>query len=90
MSGSRHIPLRTCTGCGQRAPQRDLVRFVSAAGGGLRLDPERRLPGRGAYLHPTPSCCAAFAQRKPPLRSLRRSVDRRLRAALIEQLCDPS
>jgi predicted RNA-binding protein YlxR (DUF448 family) len=78
--------MRSCVGCGQRAPQRDLVRFVGTESGGLRLDEERRQPGRGAYLHDRDSCASAFVARKPPLRSLRRSVDRPRREALIARL----
>ena len=48
---SEHVPIRTCVGCGARAPQAALVRFVAA-----RRPPRRRSrvverPGRGAYLH---------------------------------------
>lgn len=39
-------PVRTCTGCGRRAPQRELLRFAAVAG---RLTAGRALPGRGAY-----------------------------------------
>jgi len=72
-------PIRTCVGCGERALQRELVRLVAAADG-LTLDPPgRRAPGRGAYLHAAPACWAAFARRRGPVRSLRRtpSVDER-------------
>ena len=80
-----HAPIRSCTGCGVRAPKAQLLRFV-AAKSGLEIDVARRLPGRGAYLHADDSCWQAFVARKPPLRSLRRSVDRNLRAALVEEL----
>jgi predicted RNA-binding protein YlxR (DUF448 family) len=80
-----HIPIRSCAGCGARAPRPVLVRFV-AGEAGLCLDPTGTRPGRGAYLHASDSCCAAFVARKGPLRSLRRSVDRTQRAALVEQL----
>jgi uncharacterized protein len=39
-------PVRTCAGCGRKAPQRELVRFV-ARGGALEASPKG--PGRGAY-----------------------------------------
>jgi len=66
-------PIRTCVGCGERAPQRTLVRVVAAADG-LALDtPRRRAPGRGAYLHAAPPCWTAFARRRGPVRSLRRT-----------------
>ena len=74
-------PIRTCVGCGERAPQRTLVRLVATADG-LALDPpDRRAPGRGAYLHAAPACWTAFTRRRGPVRSLRRtpSVDDRVR-----------
>jgi predicted RNA-binding protein YlxR (DUF448 family) len=39
-------PIRTCVGCGRKAPQAELVRFV-ARGGELREG--RHEPGRGVY-----------------------------------------
>ena len=58
-------------GCRKRAPAYELLRFVAVAGeagpagGRARLmpDPARRLPGRGAHLHPDPTCLA-LAQRR--------------------------
>lgn len=87
MTKHHHRPVRSCVGCGQRAAQADLLRFV-AADGNLKSDADRRLPGRGAYLHPKSACWEAFVARKPLIKSLRRSVDRTARAAFIEQLRD--
>jgi len=78
-------PTRTCVGCGSRAPQRGLRRFVAGAAG-LHLDGARRAPGRGAYLHVSPACWLAFARRRGPLRSLRRSPAPAERAALVAAL----
>jgi predicted RNA-binding protein YlxR (DUF448 family) len=39
-------PERTCSGCGRKAPQTELLRFGAVDG---RLVPGRRLPGRGVY-----------------------------------------
>lgn len=82
-------PIRKCVGCGQRALQRDLLRMAMGPDG-LALDPpRRRAPGRGAYLHEQPACWSAFARRRGPVRSLRRtpSVEERTRlvAALAAQ-----
>jgi predicted RNA-binding protein YlxR (DUF448 family) len=86
MSATRHIPVRSCVGCGRRVAQSDLVRFVATASGDLRPDAGPRQPGRGAYIHPVDACQTAFVSRKPPLRSLRRSVDRARREALVAAL----
>lgn len=82
-----HTPTRFCVGCGQRAAQADLLRFV-AGPAGLALDRHRCAAGRGAYLHPDEQCWKGFAARKAPLRSLRRSIDRAQRMAFVQQLRD--
>lgn len=73
-------------GCGSTAPQGGLLRVVHTADGGLQLDPLRRAGGRGGYLHRSRDCWNRFAKRKGPLRSLRASVDRPARAALVAAL----
>ena len=64
------IPVRTCVGCRERAPVTDLLRVV-ARDGVLVPDPRRRLPGRGASLHPTPECLHAAERRRAFPRALR-------------------
>jgi uncharacterized protein len=39
-------PVRTCAGCGRKAPQAELLRFAAVNG---ILQQGRALPGRGAY-----------------------------------------
>ena len=46
----RHIPQRTCVGCGQVQPKRQLVRVVRTASGKVEVDPTGKKSGRGAYL----------------------------------------
>jgi predicted RNA-binding protein YlxR (DUF448 family) len=78
-------PIRTCVGCGARAPQGDLVRFVAIAGV-LAVDERRRLPGRGGYLHRQPTCWTALVRRRGAVRSLRATPSRAAREALLETL----
>jgi uncharacterized protein len=66
-------PIRTCVGCGRKAPQGTLVRYV-APHGVLQPDPERRKPGRGAYTCPRPACFERAAGRRAFARTLRRNV----------------
>ena len=78
-------PIRTCVGCGVRAPKDALLRMV-AAPDGLSLDAARRAPGRGAYLHRAPTCWEAFVRRRGPVRSLRRAPSRLERERLVATL----
>jgi len=71
LDGGRVAPVRTCVGCGQRAAKPDLVRVV-AAGDEIIPDVAARLPGRGAYLHPSLACLERAQRRKAFPRALRR------------------
>ena len=63
-------PIRTCVGCGERAPKDELQRFVRRSES-LQLDPRRLATGRGGYLHPRLDCLRRFTRTKGPVRALR-------------------
>jgi predicted RNA-binding protein YlxR (DUF448 family) len=63
-------PERTCIGCRTRAPVTELVRVV-ADPPGITIDDRRRLPGRGAWVHPLPACIEAATRRKAWARALK-------------------
>lgn len=74
MSTASHKRLRTCLGCNERDVQAAMVR-IAGRGGVLTLDPERRIAGRGGYLHRASDCLAKFVRSKVrEFRSLRRSI----------------
>ena len=62
--------MRTCVGCKERAVKSSLIRLV-AVGDVIQPDPRARLPGRGAYLHPSPACLELARRRKAFPRALR-------------------
>jgi uncharacterized protein len=64
-------PIRTCAGCGRKAPQTELLRFV-ARNGTLLHAPKG--PGRGAYTCPRLACFERAAARRAFNRSLRQTV----------------
>lgn len=51
----KHIPQRTCVGCRQTLPKRNLIRIVHSDQG-VQIDQSGKLAGRGAYLHNQRSC----------------------------------
>ena len=51
----KHVPQRTCVGCRQVLAKRELIRLVRTLEG-VKIDPSRKLAGRGAYLHDQKSC----------------------------------
>ena len=66
-----HSPVRSCAGCGRKAPQADLVRFVDRGG---TLSPGRREPGRGVYTCRRLACFERAAGQRAFSRVLRRPV----------------
>ncbi|CAB4884281.1 MAG: DUF448 domain-containing protein [Actinobacteria bacterium] len=63
-------PVRTCIGCRQRAEPAELLRVVIAEGS-LVADARRRLPGRGAWIHPVAACVEAATRKRAWGRALR-------------------
>jgi predicted RNA-binding protein YlxR (DUF448 family) len=70
-------PIRTCAGCGRKAPQGELQRFTAADG---VLTPGHRA-GRGVYTCKRLSCFERAASRRAFNRTLRQTV--RVDPALI-------
>lgn len=66
----REGPVRTCVGCRSRADRAGLLRVV-VADGVLVVDPGRRLPGRGASVHPDLACVDLADKRRAFVRALR-------------------
>src|SRR5450631_4011390 len=68
---------RTCVGCRRRDFRSALLRVVVDRNdtgehvAGVVVDPQLRLPGRGAWLHPTPECLDLAVRRKAFGRALR-------------------
>ena len=71
-------PTRTCVGCRRTDSWSALLRVVAETdeAGAIRLspDPRHRLPGRGAWLHPTGDCLEQALRRRAFGRALRTSA----------------
>jgi uncharacterized protein len=52
----RHVPVRTCAGCREEHPKREMVRVVRSPEGSISVDPSGKQNGRGTYLCPQVSC----------------------------------
>ncbi|MBP7213158.1 MAG: YlxR family protein [Anaerolineaceae bacterium] len=71
----KHIPQRTCVGCREVLPKRNLIRLVRTDEG-VRVDLSGKLPGRGAYLHDQQSCW---------IRGMKGTLAKALRTTISEQ-----
>jgi predicted RNA-binding protein YlxR (DUF448 family) len=68
-SGS--TPIRTCAGCGRKAPQPELLRFAARDG---VLVAGRQEPGRGVYTCRRLACFERARERRAFARTLRATV----------------
>jgi len=66
-----HGPVRTCAGCGRRAPKPDLQRFTASGG---ELSPSASGPGRGVYTCRRLACFERALARRAFNRTLRQTV----------------
>nr|WP_243738425.1 YlxR family protein [Cellulomonas shaoxiangyii] len=68
-------PVRTCVGCRSTGPRSALLRVVlereTTGDPVLVVDERRRMPGRGAWLHPDPHCLELAVRRRAFGRALR-------------------
>ena len=64
-------PVRSCVGCGRKAPQGELLRFVAKDG---RLAVGVDEPGRGAYTCHRLSCFERAVTRRAFNRTLRQNI----------------
>ncbi len=64
-------PIRSCIGCGRKAPQGQLLRFATVDG---QLVPGEGMPGRGAYTCRRLACFERAVSRRAFNRTLRKTV----------------
>jgi predicted RNA-binding protein YlxR (DUF448 family) len=62
--------VRTCIGCRASVSRSTLLRVI-ASHGAVVTDDSATLPGRGAWLHPTSTCCESAVKRRAFERALK-------------------
>lgn len=53
---TRKIPQRTCIGCKEVRPKRDMIRIVRTPEGEIEVDRRGKRSGRGTYICPAKEC----------------------------------
>ena len=79
----KHIPVRTCCGCGRKSEKRNMVRVVRSPEGTVSVDTTGKAAGRGAYLCEAPSCWETGVNRNRLERTLNTAIAPEQRAALL-------
>ena len=70
----KHIPQRTCVGCGETKPKGELIRIVRTESGSVAIDPTGRRSGRGVYLCNAKSCWLMGLKKEHLDRALRTRI----------------
>ena len=78
----KKIPLRQGLGCREMKPKKELIRVVRSPEGDVSLDFKGKLPGRGAYVCPSPECLARVRKS----RALERAFSAQLPTEVYEAL----
>lgn len=73
MAKRKRIPQRTCIACRQEEGKQSLLRLVRT-GEGVVLDVTGKKAGRGAYVHPQPSCWERALRTSLLQRALRMNI----------------
>jgi hypothetical protein len=79
---AKHVPKRTCVGCGTVTAKRALIRIVRGPEGEVRPDATGKAQGRGTYLHASRSCWESGLKKKRLEHSLKVTLTPASREAL--------
>ncbi len=79
----KHIPERTCVGCRDKKPKRELIRVVRTPQGTIEIDARGKKTGRGAYLCKTRDCWETSFNRKRLEHALKIEFSAEQRAELL-------
>jgi hypothetical protein len=60
----KKVPLRTCIGCGEVKPKKELLRIVRTPNREINFDPTGKASGRGAYMCPKKDCLDRAVKKK--------------------------
>jgi len=67
---TKKIPQRTCTGCREVMPKKELIRIVKTPDNDIIVDPTGKANGRGAYICPRKDCLEASIRSKRLIKAL--------------------
>ena len=82
----RKLPVRKCTGCGERFLKNSLVRIVKTPSGDIVLDKTGKISGRGAYICKSRQCLKKAQKGARLDRSLSCQIPEDIYSKLAEEL----
>ena len=86
----KKIPIRTCIGCNEGKPKKELIRVVKTAEGEVFIDATGKKNGRGAYVCPNISCLEKAIKTKRLSRTFEMPIENELYEKLRAEIEDYS
>ena len=82
----KKIPIRTCIGCGEGKPKRELIRIVKTTEGEVLIDTTGKKNGRGAYICPNIACLEKAIKTKRLSKAFEMQIENDLYDKLKDQI----
>ena len=86
MFGMKKVPQRTCIGCREVKPKKELLRIVKASEQDISIDTTGKKNGRGAYICKNENCLDMAIKNKRLSREFEMAIPQELYDSLREQL----
>lgn len=84
----RKVPLRQCTGCGERKEKKELVRVIRTPEDEITIDFTGKKNGRGAYICNSMECLKMARKKKSLERSLKMTIPEGVYEELEKEMMD--
>lgn len=85
MQKTKKIPMRTCIGCREEKPKKDMLRVVKNAAGEIHLDFSGKMAGRGAYVCNSAACVKKIGKYKLLHKTFSQEVEEEIYKAIEEE-----
>ena len=82
----KKIPIRTCIGCNEGKPKKELIRVVKTSEGEVSIDFTGKKNGRGAYICPNISCLEKAIKTKRLSRAFEMPIENEVYERLREEI----
>lgn len=82
----RKIPMRQCTGCGERKEKKELIRIIKTPEEEITVDFTGKKNGRGAYICNSIDCLKLARKRKALDRSLKTTIPAEIYESLQKEM----
>lgn len=84
----KKIPIRTCIGCNEAKPKKELIRIVKTTEGEVMLDNTGKKNGRGAYICSSIECLEKAIKTKRLSRAFEMPIDNDVYESLKNQIVE--